>query len=322
MNEFDLSHFIQKLIGGHFSFEEMAEEVWRYQVDRNTHIREFCKKLGTEARQSIPIEFFKHFEMKSGTWEAEQIFESSGTTGQTPSRHFVKDISLYNQINLQGFHHFFEQGDYKILALLPSYLERGGSSLVHMVKNWIDHFGLPASGFYLYNFGELRKAIYEAMDAGERIILIGVAYALLDFVEEEKIQLPPDTIVLETGGMKGRKKEMIRDELHSHLRIGLGLDRIYSEYGMTELMSQAYTDGSGRFRTPPTMEVFVSDIHLNRLIQKPGVSGRLHIIDLANVHSCAFIATEDIGRKYEDGSFEVLGRMDTAEIRGCSLMYE
>ncbi|MEM6802050.1 MAG: acyl transferase [Bacteroidota bacterium] len=322
MNTFDLDHFTQKLLSGHFSFGEMAEDLWRYQADQNKHIREFCKRLGKEGRESIPIEFFKHFEMKSGLWKAEQVFESSGTTGQTPSRHFVKDISLYNQINLQGFHHFFEPGDYKILALLPSYLERGSSSLVHMVKNWIDQSGLPGSGFYLYNFDELRKAIHEAMAAGEKMILIGVAYALLDFVEQKKLQLPADAIVLETGGMKGRKKEMIREELHSHLKAGLGLERIYSEYGMTELMSQAYTDGSGRFRTPPSMEVFVSDIHLNRLIQKPGVSGRLHIIDLANVHSCAFIATEDIGRKYEDGSFEVLGRMDTAEIRGCSLMYE
>jgi len=190
-----------------------------------------------------------------------------------------------------------------------------------MVKVWIDTFGLPGSGFYLYNFEELRKAIAEAMDAGERIILIGVAYALLDFVDEQKLQLPSDTLVFETGGMKGRKKEMIREELHQHLREGLGLDQIYSEYGMTELMSQAYTDVSGRFRTPPTLEVFVSDIHLNRLLQKPGISGRLHIIDLANIHTCAFIATDDIGRKYEDGSFEVLGRLDTSEMRGCSLMY-
>ncbi|MEO1215354.1 MAG: acyl transferase [Bacteroidota bacterium] len=322
MNTFDPDSFAKILLSGTFDFEQMSEELWHYQLDQNKVIRDYCKRLGKAERQSIPIEFFKHFEMRTGDWQEETIFESSGTTGQTPSRHFVKDVSLYDQITIQGFHHFFEEGDYKILALLPSYLERGSSSLVHMVKNWIDHFGLPGSGFYLYNFEELRKAIYEAMDAGEKIILIGVAYALLDFVEEEKIKLPADAIVMETGGMKGRKKEMIREELHAHLREGLGIEMIRSEYGMTELMSQAYTVESGRFRTAPSMQVLVSDIHLNRLIQKPGISGRLHIIDLANIHSCAFIATDDIGRIHEDGSFEVLGRLDTAEIRGCSLMYE
>jgi len=321
MNEFQPTIFTERLLSNRFVFEEMAEELWHYQIRENRYIREFCKKLGTQSPQSIPIEFFKEFAMKSGNWEEDTIFESSGTSGQIPSKHYVKDTSLYDANVIQGFHHFFPQGSYRILALLPSYLERGSSSLVHMVKVWIDTFGLPGSGFYLYNFQELKKALYEAIDAGEKIILMGVAYALLDLVEEEPLKLPADAIVLETGGMKGRKKEMIREELHGALRKGLGIGHIYSEYGMTELMSQAYTDKTGRFRTPPTMDVFVSDIHLNRLEQKPGVSGRLHIIDLANVHSCAFIATDDIGRKYEDGTFEVLGRLDTSEMRGCSLMY-
>lgn len=322
MNEFQPAIFSERLTSMQFVFEEMAEELWNYQVRENIVIREFCERLGTRSRQSIPIEFFKEFAMKTGNWEEETIFESSGTTGQIPSKHYVKDTALYNANVLEGFYHFFPKGDYRILALLPSYLERGSSSLVHMVNVWMDTFGLPGSGFYLYNFAELKKALYEAVDAGEKIILIGVAYALLDLVEEGQINLSDGTIVMETGGMKGRKKEMIREELHRELKQGLGVDHIYSEYGMTELMSQAYTDQSGRFRTPPTMEVFVSDIHLNRLEQKPGVSGRLHIIDLANVHSCAFIATDDIGRKHADGSFEVLGRLDTAEIRGCSLLYE
>lgn len=321
MTKFQPEFFQERLLTGHFDFEEMASQLWEYQITYNKVVREFSHALGKNSYHSIPIEFFKEFEMKCGDWEAETVFESSGTTGQIPSRHFVRDISLYDQNVLQGFHHFFPKGEYKILALLPSYLERGASSLVHMVKVWIDSFGLPGSGFYLYNFEELRKALCEGAEAGEKIILIGVAYALLDFVEEKALNLPESTIVIETGGMKGRKKEMIRAELHKVLQQGLAVDHIYSEYGMTELMSQAYTDRTGRFRTPPSMEVFISDIHLHRLEQKPGVSGRLHIIDLANIHSCAFIATDDIGRKYEDGSFEVLGRLDTSEIRGCSLMY-
>ena len=321
MGVFDESRYVEDLWLEKRSFEELKVELWDWQYQHNPVMREFCDRLGAEGPISMPIGFFKRFEMKTGNWQPELIFESSGTSGQTPSRHLVRNPDLYRKNVLQGFSHFFEEGPYRILALLPSYLERGNSSLVYMVKCWIDAFGLAGSGFFLHNTDELRKSMHTAADAGERILLIGVTFALLDFVEEEAIQLPPDTIVIETGGMKGREKEWVRWQLHETLKEGFGLEHIYSEYGMTELMSQAYTDKTGKFKAAPSMQVFVSDIHLNTLIQPAGMSGRLHIIDLANVHSCAFIATDDVGVMHDDGSFEVLGRLDTAEIRGCSLMY-
>ena len=321
-----LEHF---LLEEDHPFAEKEQLLWEYQVAHNPVIRQFCEELTSasdhpisrSASISIPIEFFKYRAMQCGIWEAETIFESSGTSGQQPSRHLVRNLALYEHNTIRGFHEFFPPQPYRILALLPSYLERTSSSLVHMVKTWIDAFGLPGSGFYLTDRERLRANLQEAIQAGERILLIGVAFALLDFVEEGVIQLPPDAIVIETGGMKGRKKEIIREELHAYLRKGFGLPQIYSEYGMTELMSQAYTQTNGRFRPASTLKVYVSDIHLNRLIQPPGVAGRIHLVDLANVHSCAFIATDDLGRMYEDGSFEVIGRIDTAELRGCSLMY-
>lgn len=270
----------------------------------------------------MPIAFFKQFEMRTAApWPVEAVFESSGTTGSTPSRHLLRDRSLYEENTLLGFRHFFPEKKYRILALLPHYLERGSSSLVHMVKVWMERLGLPESGFFLHDFEKLRQSLLEAKAAGEPILLMGVAYALLDFAEQYPLTLPPDSIVIETGGMKGRREELVRDELHRRLQKGLGLEQIRSEYGMTELMSQAYTVAQGRFRPAPTLRVRISDVHLDRLDQPAGVTGRIHLIDLANLHSCAFIATDDLGRWYPDGTFEVLGRIDTAELRGCSLMY-
>ncbi|WNJ20864.1 acyl transferase [Pontibacter sp. G13] len=318
---FDPDSFFQRIFAPEADFEALADELWAHQSQTVPQIRQFCEVLGTDARQSMPISFFKHFELKDGHWEPEAIFGSSGTTGQTPSRHFVKDLESYRINARRGFEAFFPAGDYQILALLPSYLERGNSSLVRMVQNWIEDFGLPGSGFFLDDFNALRTQIDQARESGTPLILIGVAFALLDFVESHGVQLPPDAIVLETGGMKGRKKELVREELHEILKAGFGVSQIHSEYGMTELLSQAYTGSHGRFQCPPSMRVFMSDIHLNRLIQPIGVTGRLHIIDLANIHSCAFIATDDLGRMHADGSFEVLGRLDTAEMRGCNLMY-
>jgi len=313
--------FIADLYEGRLSFEEGAARVWEYQVRHNHIMKTFSEKLGWEGPISMPIEFFKYREMKSGNWEASTIFESSGTSGQQPSRHYVRKLDLYQESVLRGFSHSFPDRRYRILALLPNYLERGGSSLVHMVKVWMDTFGLPGSDFYLYDFEALRKAIAQGEESGQPILLIGVAFALLDFAQEKPLSLPPQSLVIETGGMKGRKKEMIRSELHEALQSDLGVERIYSEYGMTEMMSQAYTRPNGRFVPPPTLRVWTSDFHLQKLKSPFGVSGRLHLIDLANVHSCSFIATDDIGRVYEDGSFEVLGRIDTAEMRGCNLMY-
>ncbi|MEZ4826910.1 MAG: acyl transferase [Bacteroidia bacterium] len=318
--QFDPEDFFRRIHQPGASFQELEAALWEYQFQNNPVVSAFCRELETTGPVSVPIGFFKHFHMKTGDWEPQVLFSSSGTTGQAPSLHPVRDLTLYDKNCLEGFFRFFPRQQYRVLGLLPSYLERTGSSLVHMVKTWIEAFGLPGSGFYLYDFDALRQSVREAMVAGEPVLLIGVAYALLDFAEETDFSFPPDTIVIETGGMKGRKEEITREELHHRIGKGLGLSHIYSEYGMTELMSQAYTDHTGRFRPASTMRVYVSDIHLNRLIEPPGISGRLHIVDLANIHSCAFIATDDIGRMHEDGTFEVLGRLDTAEMRGCSLM--
>ena len=315
--------FSQHLFTSDLDFEPLAQQLWDYQRSQNPVIQTFCQQLGSTERTWIPIEFFKAFALKTGgDWEASYVFESSGTTGQTPSRHYVKDIQLYETALLKGFTHFFPQQSYRILALLPSYLERGNSSLVHMVKTWIDHFGLPGSGFYLYNFEELQQAIGEGGDAGEPMILIGVSFALLDFAEQYPQTLPPNTWVIETGGMKGRRAELTRTTLHERLCAGLGADNICSEYGMTELLSQAYAMEGGRFHTPPWMRIDIRDLHLPDLPRPQGSTGRICITDLANMHSCAFIATDDLGRQYPDGSIEVLGRVDNSELRGCNLMYD
>ncbi len=321
---FDPHLFRHQLFSGQFDFDAMAAALWRYQVAQNPVMRDFAERLGRPRDEiiSMPIAFFKHFAMQTGgTWEPEAVFTSSGTTGQVPSRHLVRDLSLYDQNSLCGFQHFFTASRYRILALLPSYLERGHSSLVRMVQVWMDNFGLPGSGFFLRDFAALRARLEEAQALGEPVLLIGVAFALLDFAEEQPTQLPPDTVVIETGGMKGRREELIRSELHARLCAGLGVEQVHSEYGMTELMSQAYTGAGGRFRPAPTLRVQIRDLHLDRLRLGPGITGRIHLIDLANLHSCAFIATDDLGRWHEDGTFEVLGRVDAAELRGCSLMY-
>jgi hypothetical protein len=303
-------------------FETFANHLWAYQHRTNPVIRKYTDLLGDTTRQFIPIRFFKDFEMRCGEdWTPEATFRSSGTTGQVPSKHLVRHLTLYNQSHLNGFHHFYPKQPYTILALLPNYLERGDSSLVHMVRTWMEQFGLPGSGFYLHNFQALHHSLTEATYRKEPILLIGVSFALLDFVENHPIHLPPDTIVMETGGMKGRREEMGRKELHRHLQEGFGLQHIHSEYGMTELLSQAYSQANGRFHCPPWMKVIITDPANPTHILPKGESGRINIIDLANIHSCAFIATDDHGIQHPDNSFEVLGRLEGAELRGCNLMY-
>ena len=297
--------------------------LWEYQLSQNTRLASFASHLGQPGPYCFPIELFKAFPVKTGgDWEPSQVFHSSGTTGQIPSRHFVKDIRWYEQVVLAGFNQFFPPKSYRILALLPSYLERDNSSLVYMVKTWMDHFGLPGSGFYLYNFDALEQAIAEGNDAGEPILLIGVAFALLDFAAQTQVSLRKDALVIETGGMKGKGEELTRKELHERMREGLGVSRIVSEYGMTELMSQAYALEEGRFVCPPWMQVQIVDVNLPTRKLAHGHRGRLGIIDLANVDSCAFILTDDLGIMHEDETFEVLGRIDKAELRGCNLLYE
>lgn len=312
----------QEICNTALDFEVIADRIWQYQRVANPVIARYCAALGDVQQQFIPIRFFKDFDMRCGDdWSPQAVYRSSGTTGQEPSRHLVKDLALYEASLLQGFRHAYGAGEYTIFALLPSYLERSDSSLVHMVKTWIMEFGQPGSGFYLDNFAALQQGLVEAGERGERILLIGVSFALLDFAAQYALQLPPDTIVMETGGMKGRREELTRGALHAVLRTAFGLHNIHSEYGMTELLSQGYSMGDERFHCPPWMRVVITDSYIPNRIVPAGQVGRLNVIDLANLHSCAFIATDDLGRLHPDGSFEVLGRMDNAELRGCNLMY-
>ncbi|HHG86312.1 MAG TPA: acyl transferase [Bacteroidetes bacterium] len=307
-------------------FDQLAQQTWDWQREHNPVMNQFCQHLQRETQTFMPISFFKQFEMKTGlNWEAEITFQSSGTTGQNASQHFVRDASLYKQSLLAGYRHFYGEEPRTIFALLPNYLERGGSSLVYMVQTWIDTFGHTGSGFYLHALDALKTALATAMKRGEKILLIGVSYALLDLAESGGIALAKDTIIMETGGMKGRRKEMVREELHTILRDAFEVPAIHSEYGMTELLSQAYAiaqaDGSCKFTCPPWMQVNITDPYVPGRILPDGMAGRINVIDLANLHSCAFIRTDDLGRRFPNGSFEVLGRLDHAELRGCNLLY-
>lgn len=323
MNKFNRERFKRAIFSSEMNFDELAQFLWQYQRQNNLIIRDFCDQLNLQSPTFIPIEFFKHLEMRTQKeWEAEFIFESSGTTGQTPSRHYVKELKWYEEVSLRGFYQFFDQQPYCVLALLPSYLERNNSSLVQMVRHWIASFGTEGSGFFLHDFEALALAIENAKAMNVRILLIGVSFALLDFADQYGKALPSDTIVIETGGMKGRRAEMTRDTLHTILSKAFSIPHIVSEYGMTELLSQAYALYNGNFLVPPWMKIVISDIHLSSLPKKRGKTGRVNIIDLANIDSCAFIATDDIGRMSADGSVEILGRLDYAEIRGCNLMYQ
>ena len=319
---FDPDKYLTALLDPQSDKQALALQLWDYQCHHNPVMAEYMDRLRLPGPLSMPISFFKTFALKTGTdWHPELLFESSGTTGQIPSRHWVKDAALYRQVSLLGFRERFGEGQFRILALLPSYLERGNSSLVYMVQSWIEAFGLPGSGFYLHDHDALAAAIREAAALEQPILLMGVSYALLDLAVRGNVQLPANALVIETGGMKGRREELTRAQLHAELQQGLGCLNIQSEYGMTELLSQAYTVDGFRFRPSSTLLVRISDLHLDRLEMPQGRAGRIQLVDLANVHSCAFIATDDLGRMHPDGTFEVLGRIDHAELRGCNLMY-
>lgn len=310
------------------TFENVVLSVFKYQYENNHIYRSFCKHLKKDASSVhkvrdipfLPIEFFKKNKIISGSEPTTMVFSSSGTTGSRVSKHHITDISIYKSSYRKGFAHFYGAiSEYCVLALLPSYLERKGSSLIYMVADLIAQSGHKESGFYLDARDDLAQTL-ERLDAeGTKVLLIGVSFALLDLVEANSFHLN-NTIVMETGGMKGRRKEMIREELHDILKEGLGVNRIHSEYGMTELLSQAYSLGNGIFKTPPWMRISVRDAE-DPLSELPfGKTGGINIIDLANVNSCAFIATQDLGKCYDDGSFEILGRFDHSDIRGCNLM--
>ena len=316
-------------------FEKIALKVFRFQYENNLVYQEFCDFLKVD-KQSVktlqqipflPIQFFKNHNVVSNTNEIQETFTSSGTTGMFTSKHLVTDVSLYEQSYRNAFSEFYGNiEDYAILALLPSYLERSGSSLIYMVKDLIELSNNEHSGFYLHNYDDLITKLVELDNSGQNVILIGVTYALLDIVEKQKFQLK-NTIIMETGGMKGKRKELIREELHEILCDGFGVSSIHSEYGMTELLSQAYSLGNGIFECPAWMQILIRDTEDALTYVNNGKTGGINVIDLANINSCSFIATQDLGKKYPNqpagrqaGSFEVLGRFDNSDIRGCNLM--
>jgi hypothetical protein len=314
-------------------FNNLALEIFRFQYVNNNVYKAYLDALQVNPSKLsriedipfLPIKFFKTHTVQSSVFEPSVIFESSGTSKTINSRHPVKDIHLYEESFVKGFEHFYGPvSDYCILGLLPAYLERTGSSLVYMVDKMIKLSDHPQSGFYLNEYQKLSETLRQLEDKGQKNLLVGVSFALLDFFEQYSMNLK-NTIVMETGGMKGRRKEMIRPELHAALSIGSGAEKIHSEYGMTELLSQAYSKGNGIFNCPPWMKIFVRDEEDPLLIKTPSsgkvpLSGAVNIIDLANTYSCSFIATDDAGKLYADGSFEILGRMDGSDLRGCSLM--
>ncbi|WP_347066636.1 acyl transferase [Flavobacterium sp. WV_118_3] len=309
-------------------FEKTTLKVFRHQFDNNSVYRDFCtllKKDKTNVKQIqdipfLPIQFFKSHEVVSSTDPVQTTFTSSGTTGTTTSRHLVTDLQYYEESFRLGFSQFYGNiEDYVVLALLPSYLEREGSSLIYMVEDLIQRSNQPDSGFYLNNYDELITKLIQLDNEGQNVILIGVTYALLDLIEMQSFELK-NTIIMETGGMKGRRKEIIREELHAILCKGFGVSKIHSEYGMTELLSQAYSLGDGVFECPPWMDILIRDTEDALSYIETGKTGGINVIDLANINSCSFIATQDLGKKYANHSFEVLGRFDNSDIRGCNLM--
>jgi phenylacetate-coenzyme A ligase PaaK-like adenylate-forming protein len=309
-------------------FNDAALQVFRYQAHHCKVYRRFIDSLAIDVSSVnrladvpfLPIEFFKNHEVLSSTDAAEVTFTSSGTTGMITSSHLVTDVSWYTESFRRAFDLFY--GDIKqycVLALLPAYLERAGSSLVYMANDLIEQSNHPDSGFYLYNHHDLHQQLLKQQQAGTPTLLIGVTFALLDFTEQHAINFP-DLIVMETGGMKGRRKEMIREELHDILCQGFGVEAIHSEYGMTELLSQAYSKGQGIFNCPPWMRLQIRDTNDPISAVEYGKTGGVNIIDLANINSCSFLATQDLGKVYANGSFEILGRFDASDIRGCNLL--
>lgn len=309
-------------------FKQLTFDVFEHQFKNNKIYRSFCDLLYIHPSDIknikdipfLPIQFFKLKKVLSSLDEIDEIFTSSGTTGQVTSKHFVTDIELYQRSYSKGFHHFYGNiEDYVVLALLPNYLERTGSSLVFMVDDLIKKTKNAESGFYLNNIEELASKLNKLDKEDKKVLLIGVSFALLDLVENHRFNLKK-TIVMETGGMKGRRKELIRTELHQQLSAGFGVDKIHSEYGMTELLSQAYSKGDGIFETPPWMKILTRDTEDALTILEQEKTGGINVIDLANYNSCSFIATQDLGKVYSNNTFEIIGRFDNSDIRGCNLM--
>lgn len=309
-------------------FDALALESFHFQYRHNEVYRQYADTIHTDIHSIqlveqipfLPISFFKTHAVCTGTFDPEAVFESSGTTQITHSSHLVKKLALYEQSFKTTFELFYGPlQDYCILALLPSYLERKHSSLVMMADELIRKSGHKQSGFYLYNYSELAAVLQQLESRKQKTLLLGVTFALLDFAGQFPQPLK-STIIMETGGMKGRREELTREEVHAALGSAFHINKIHSEYGMTELLSQAYSSGGGIFNCPPWMKIFMREEDDPFAVFGNAGKGVINIIDLANIYSCSFIATDDAGRLNNDGSFEVLGRMDNTDIRGCSLL--
>ncbi|MFN0293296.1 LuxE/PaaK family acyltransferase [Pedobacter helvus] len=323
---------------GHFfsiqseaEFNEAALEIFRFQAINNSVYRAYISHLKTnvEAIENykdipfLPISFFKSHSVISSDKPIAITFSSSGTTGQITSKHLVQNLSIYEDSYNKAFELFYGRADdYCILALLPSYLERDGSSLIYMVDDLLKQSTHPKSGYFLHNHQELYQTLQELKSANQKTILIGVTYALLDFTEQYQIDFPA-LIVMETGGMKGKRKEMVRAELHQLLCTSFGVKHIHSEYGMTELLSQGYSKGGGIFECPPWMKILLRDTSDPlTILSAAQTTGGINVIDLANINSCSFIATQDLGKMHGENRFEIMGRFDNADIRGCNLLVQ
>jgi len=311
------------------NFNELALKVFNFQYNHNILYKQYVDLLrivpssvnSIEAIPFLPIQFFKNNIIKSDSWHEETVFSSSGTTGKTTSKHFVRSLEFYQQIAANTFEKFYGPLEkYTILGLLPSYLERSDSSLVYMVDHFIKLSTSPLSGFYLDDFEKLLDTIVAARKAQSPVIVIGVTFALLDMADRFTVDLS-DCILMETGGMKGKRKELIRSEVHQQLHQAFNVETVHSEYGMTELLSQGYSKGNGLFEPGYTMRILTREVTDPLTLQKTKRNGVLNIIDLANLDTCSFLATDDLGKVYADGSFEVAGRLDTSDIRGCNLLF-
>ncbi len=309
-------------------FNDLALEIFHFQYENNTVYRNFVKNLNKKPNEIthhteipfLPVEFFKTQEMISSDEQPQITFTSSGTTGMVTSKHPVLSQNIYYLSFTIGFKHFYGNPDeWVILALLPAYLERKGSSLVYMCDSLIKQSGCSDSGFYLDEYEKLQSLLLSLKEKKQKTLLIGVTFALLDMAEKYPVDFP-ELVVMETGGMKGRRREMIRNELHSKLQQGFGVQKIHSEYGMTELLSQAYSKGDGIFNCPPWMKVIIRDINDPLSPARNNKTGGVNVIDLANINSCSFIATQDLGRITVNNGFEILGRYDNSDVRGCNLL--
>jgi phenylacetate-coenzyme A ligase PaaK-like adenylate-forming protein len=314
------------------SFREETLKVFQHQAIHNELYRNYITTLKIQPETVkeyrhipfLPIEFFKEHRILTGNAPVQEVFTSSGTSGMSTSIHHVIDVKIYEESYLKAFRLFYGAvSDYCILALLPSYLERTGSSLIYMADDLIRRSQHPDSGFYLHNYDELLQKLQELETKRQKTLLLGVTYSLLDIAEIYKARNYPKlehTIIMETGGMKGKRKEMVREELHETLCSSFGVTSVHSEYGMTELLSQAYSKGEGLFSCPPWMRILIRDANDPFTFLSHRQTGGINVIDLANINSCSFIATQDLGKTFEDGTFEVLGRFDASDVRGCNLL--